>query len=43
VKVGLGNDAVSLDTFNNPAAPPPVVGENAEISFSPDDVLVLHD
>ena len=43
VKVGLGSDAVSLDTFNNPAAPPPVVGENAEISFSPNDVLVLHD
>jgi putative spermidine/putrescine transport system ATP-binding protein len=43
VKVGLGSDAVSLDTFNNPASPPPVVGDNAEISFSPKDVLVLHD
>jgi putative spermidine/putrescine transport system ATP-binding protein len=43
VKVGLGKDAVSLDTFNSPASPPPAVGEKAEISFSPDDVLVLHD
>jgi putative spermidine/putrescine transport system ATP-binding protein len=42
VRVGLGKDAVSLDTFNSPAAPPPRVGEKAEISFSPDDVLVLH-
>jgi putative spermidine/putrescine transport system ATP-binding protein len=43
VKVGLGNDAVSLDTFNNPATPPPAVGDHAEICFSPNDVLVLHD
>ena len=42
VRVGLGKDAVSLDTFNSPASPPPRVGEKAEISFSPDDVLVLH-
>ena len=42
VRVGFGKDAVSLDTFNNPASPPPTVGEKAEISFSPDDVLVLH-
>ncbi|MBX3578896.1 MAG: ABC transporter ATP-binding protein [Rhizobiaceae bacterium] len=43
VKVGLGSNSVSLDTFNNPASPPPVVGEQAEISFSSVDVLVLHD
>ena len=42
VRVGIGKDAVSLDTFNSPASPPPSVGEKAEISFSPDDVLVLH-
>jgi putative spermidine/putrescine transport system ATP-binding protein len=42
VRVGLGKEAVSLDTFNNPASPPPTVGEKAEISFSPEDVLVLH-
>jgi len=43
VKVGVGPTAVSLDTFNNPASPPPVVGQSAEISFSSGDVLVLHD
>jgi putative spermidine/putrescine transport system ATP-binding protein len=42
VRVGLGRDVVSLDTFNSPASPPPTVGEKAEISFSPEDVLVLH-
>ncbi len=42
VRVGLGKQAVSLDTFNSPASPPPKVGEKAEISFSPEDVLVLH-
>lgn len=42
VRVGLGHNAVSLDTFNNPASPPPVVGEKTEISFSSGDVLVLH-
>jgi putative spermidine/putrescine transport system ATP-binding protein len=43
VKVGVGPHAVSLDTFNNPASPPPVVGDRAEISFASSDVLVLHD
>ncbi|MEP9399512.1 ABC transporter ATP-binding protein [Mesorhizobium sp. KR2-14] len=42
VRVGLGKNAVSLDTFNSPASPPPVVGERAEISFSSSDLLVLH-
>ena len=42
VRVGLGKDAVSLDTFNNPATPPPKVGEKTEISFSSADLLVLH-
>ncbi|MEO9341194.1 ABC transporter ATP-binding protein [Mesorhizobium sp. SB112] len=41
VRVGLGKNAVSLDTFNNPASPPPVVGDQTEISFSAGDLLVL--
>jgi len=41
VRVNLGNSAVSLDTFNSPASPPPVVGDKAEISFKAGDVLVL--
>jgi putative spermidine/putrescine transport system ATP-binding protein len=42
VKVSIGSNAVSLDTFNNPSAPPPIVGEQTEISFSASDLLILH-
>jgi putative spermidine/putrescine transport system ATP-binding protein len=42
VRVGIGDKQISLDTFNNPATPPPAVGDKAEISFSSGDVLVLH-
>ena len=42
VRVGIGGKQISLDTFNNPATPPPAVGDKAEISFSSGDVLVLH-
>jgi putative spermidine/putrescine transport system ATP-binding protein len=42
VRVGLGSGIVSLDTFNNSATPPPTVGDKTEISFSSNDLLVLH-
>ncbi|RUM97441.1 ABC transporter ATP-binding protein [Pseudaminobacter arsenicus] len=42
VKVGVGQNAVSLDTFNNSSAQPPIVGDQTEISFSASDLLVLH-
>ncbi|KQZ97787.1 spermidine/putrescine ABC transporter ATP-binding protein [Mesorhizobium sp. Root157] len=42
VRVGVGENSISLDTFNSPTTPPPAVGEKAEISFSSGDVLVLH-
>jgi putative spermidine/putrescine transport system ATP-binding protein len=42
VRVGVGGSVVSLDTFNSPATPPPSVGEKTEISFSSNDLLVLH-
>ncbi|WP_269932338.1 ABC transporter ATP-binding protein [Aminobacter sp. HY435] len=42
VRVGVGQNVVSLDTFNSPSSPPPVVGQKTEISFSSGDVLVLH-
>jgi putative spermidine/putrescine transport system ATP-binding protein len=42
VKVGVGENAVSLDTFNNSSARPPIVGDKTEISFSASDLLVLH-
>jgi putative spermidine/putrescine transport system ATP-binding protein len=43
VRVGVGGSVVSLDTFNSPSAPPPRIGERADISFAAKDVLVLHD
>lgn len=43
VRVGVGDDTLSLDTFNNPTVPPPVAGSPAEISFSGKDLLVLQD
>ncbi len=43
VRVDVGSGTVSLDTFNNSTTPPPSVGSRTEISFSSDDVLVLHD
>ena len=42
VRVGVGRNIVSLDTFNNSSTPPPAVGEQTEISFSSKDLLVLH-
>ena len=41
VRVEVGGAMLSLDTFNNPASPPPVAGEQAEISFSSSDMLIL--
>ncbi len=41
VRVSLGKDTLSLDTFNSPASPPPVVGDKAEVSFAATDLLVL--
>jgi putative spermidine/putrescine transport system ATP-binding protein len=41
IRVRFGSEQVSLDTFNNPGAPPPARGSRVTISFAPDDVLVL--
>lgn len=41
VRVAVGGDQVSLDTFNNSATPPPSAGNKATLSFSSEDVLVL--
>ena len=42
VKVAVGKDIVSMDTFNKSTTPPPQVGEPAAITFAARDVLVLH-
>jgi putative spermidine/putrescine transport system ATP-binding protein len=41
IRVDVAGQSVSLDTFNRPDAPPPVVGSTAEISVSENDLLVL--
>ena len=43
VRVQVEDLFLSLDTFNNPAAAPPAIGEATVVSFSPDDVLVIAD
>jgi putative spermidine/putrescine transport system ATP-binding protein len=41
VRVRFGESAISLDTFNNPNAPPPARGEPVTVSFAREDLLVL--
>jgi len=41
IKVRIGGDLLSLDTFNNPGVTPPERGTPAAVTFSPSDVLVL--
>ena len=41
LKADLAGAAVSLDTFNRPDAPPPVVGSEVEVSLSGRDFILL--
>ena len=41
VRVRFRDNAISLDTFNNPGAPPPERGSPVTVSFQPEDLLVL--
>ncbi len=41
VKVAVGDNVVSLDTFNSPSAPPPEIGQPTGISFAASDLLLL--
>jgi putative spermidine/putrescine transport system ATP-binding protein len=41
IRVRFGENAVSLDTFNNPTAVPPQPGQAVTVSFPRDAVLVL--
>jgi putative spermidine/putrescine transport system ATP-binding protein len=41
VRVRFNESTVSLDTFNNPNAPPPRHGDKVTVSFAPEDILVL--
>jgi len=41
VRVRFRDNAISLDTFNNPSSPPPERGAPVTVSFQPEDLLVL--
>jgi len=41
VRVRFNENAISLDTFNNPGATPPGRGSPVTVSFAPEDLLVL--
>ncbi len=41
VRVRFAENAISLDTFNNPNNPPPARGQQVTVSFASEDVLVL--
>jgi putative spermidine/putrescine transport system ATP-binding protein len=41
IRVRLKDNAISLDTFNNPRLSPPERGQTATVSFPPEAVLVL--
>ena len=41
IRVRFGDNAVSLDTFNNPNAAPPQPGQAVTVSFPREAVLVL--
>jgi putative spermidine/putrescine transport system ATP-binding protein len=43
VRVRFSENAVSLDTFNNPNVPPPQRGDEVTVSFAPEDLLVLEE
>ena len=43
IRVRFRENAVSLDTFNNPGAPPPERGEDVTVSFARTDLLVLEE
>jgi putative spermidine/putrescine transport system ATP-binding protein len=41
IRVRFKENAISLDTFNNPSAPPPERGQAVTVSFARADLLVL--
>jgi putative spermidine/putrescine transport system ATP-binding protein len=43
IRVRFKEQAISLDTFNNPSGPPPARGEMVTVSFAREDLLILDD
>jgi putative spermidine/putrescine transport system ATP-binding protein len=45
IRVQLPDNAgiISLDTFNDPSTPPPVIGTAVTVSFPPSGLMALHE
>ena len=43
LRVKLGENDISLDTFNDQRTPPPLQGDNVKVTLAGSDVLVLND
>lgn len=43
VRLTVGRDTITLDTFNDPANPPPQLGESVRIGIDPASLMVLND
>jgi putative spermidine/putrescine transport system ATP-binding protein len=43
IKVALGKNTISLDTFNDQHTPPPVRDQKVQVSLASDDILILGD
>ena len=43
IRVQVGENRLSLDTFNNPGSPPPARGEAVHLGFSPEDLHSVSD
>jgi putative spermidine/putrescine transport system ATP-binding protein len=41
IKLGVGEQTISLDTFNDPSTPPPQIGETAKVCFDRESLMVL--
>jgi putative spermidine/putrescine transport system ATP-binding protein len=41
IKLAIGADTISLDTFNDPSSPPPKHGDTVSVSFDRESLLVL--
>jgi putative spermidine/putrescine transport system ATP-binding protein len=41
IKLAIGSDTISLDTFNDPSSPPPKHGDTVSVSFDRESLLVL--
>ena len=43
LRISIGSQSLSMDGFNQPNTQPPSIGQSVQISFEPNDVLVLAD